>query len=175
VVLLDEAYGEFSSVQSFARAASRSSRLVVIRTLSKAFGLAGLRVGWAVAAPSLVAELEKTRGPYKVGGVAERAALTALTEDRQWVRGCVDQTLALRARFVSELNARGLKTLPSEANFVLVPVTRPADGVATRMRERGVSVRAFPALDGIGEAVRITIGPWEQLSACLDALTEATR
>ncbi len=179
VVLLDEAYGEFSSIPSFARAASRSPRLVVVKTMSKAFGLAGLRVGWAVAAPSLIAELEKTRGPYKVGGVAERAALTALTEDRAYVRECVQQTLTLRARFVTELRARGFAPVPSEGNFVLVPVgqsaSRTADEVATRMREHGVSVRAFTKLDGIGEAVRITIGPWEQLEACLSALTEATR
>lgn len=175
VVLLDEAYVDYAAQPSRAAQAATSPRLVVLRTLSKAFGLAGLRVGWAVASPRLVSEMEKTRGPYKVGSVAERAALAALTEDRQWVSQRAADTIALRARCASELAARGFQPLASEANFLLVPVAAPADDVAARMRERGVSVRAFSGLAGIGEAVRITIGPWPLLERCLTALTEAVR
>lgn len=174
-VLLDEAYADFMSVPSRVKQAATSSRLLVLRTMSKAFGLAGLRVGWAVSSPAVVTEVEKTRGPYKVGNLAERAAVTALTEDRAWVAGCVTQTLSLRARLVGELVAAGFKPLVSQANFVLVPVAQPADAVADRMRTHGVSVRAFGKLPGIGEAVRITVGPWPQLEACLKALKEAVR
>ncbi len=174
LVLLDEAYADFMKVPSRLKEASTSSRLLVLRTMSKAFGLAGLRVGWAVSSPAVITEVEKTRGPYKVGNVAERAAVTALTEDREWVRGCVKQTLELRARFVGALEAQGFKPLESEANFVLVPVARGADEVADQMRTHGVSVRAFSKLPGLGEAVRVTIGPWPQLEACLVALKEAT-
>lgn len=175
LVILDEAYADFMSVPSRVTEAATSPRLLVLRTMSKAFGLAGLRVGWAVASPAVITEVEKTRGPYKVGNVAERAAVSALTEDRAWVRACVRDTLALRSRFVSELEGRGLQPLPSQANFVLVPVAKSADAVADAMRAHGVSVRAFGRLPGIGEAVRITIGPWPQLEACLTALQEAIR
>jgi histidinol dehydrogenase len=175
VVLLDEAYADYARVPSRLQEAARSPRLVVLRTMSKAFALAGLRVGWGVASPALVGELEKTRGPYKVGNLAERAALASLTVDREWVRGRVAETVALRERFQAALAAGGFRPLPSEANFVLVPVVRPADAVAAAMRERGVSVRAFPGLPGIGEAVRITIGPWAHLEQALAALVEATR
>jgi histidinol dehydrogenase len=174
VVLLDEAYADFSRVPSRLREAAASPRLVVLRTMSKAFGLAGLRVGWGVASPTLVGELEKTRGPYKVGNLAERAAVAALTVDREWVQGVVKETIALRQRLLEALVAAGFRPLPGEGNFLLVPVARPADGVAAAMRERGVSVRAFPGLPGLGETVRITVGPWPLLEQAVAALKEAT-
>lgn len=173
VVLLDEAYGEFANPEQ-SLLTRRHPRLVVVKTLSKAFALAGLRVGWAVGDADTIGELEKTRGPYKVGGVAEGAALAMLGE-REWVWRCVEETRVLRARFAGELVARGFRPLASEANFLLVPVGRPVDEVTSRMRERGVSVRGFKALEGIGDAVRITIAPWPMLEACLSALTEVTR
>lgn len=170
VVLLDEAYIEYARIPSRAVQAAASQRLLVIRTLSKAFGLAGMRVGWAAGPSRLAAELEKARGPYKVGTVAERAALASLTQDRAWVTDRVKETLALRERFTAALRDQGRNPLPSEGNFVLVPVTEDAEQLADRMRTRGVSVRAFPRLHGIGEAVRITIGPWPWMAACLEAL-----
>jgi histidinol-phosphate aminotransferase len=174
VVLLDEAYIDFAAQPSRAQDAARSERLVVVRTMSKAFGLAGLRVGWAVGPRPLIAELEKTRGPYKVGGLAERAAIAALTLDRAWVQARVDEVRTLRERFIADLRSRGFEPLPSQANFVLVP-TPNAEAVAARMRAHGVSVRAFPSLPGLGDAVRISIGPAPMLDECLRALMEATR
>src|SRR5215216_79328 len=84
VVILDEAYAEFAGANCLDLLA-RSERLLIVRTMSKAFGLAGLRVGYAAGAPALVAEVEKSRGPYKVHALAERAALAALTDDAAWV------------------------------------------------------------------------------------------
>jgi histidinol dehydrogenase len=165
VVLLDEAYGDFASRPSRAAEAARNPRLLVVRTLSKAYGLAGLRVGYAVGTPALISEVEKTRGPYKVGGVAERAALAALTEDRAWVRERAAEVRTLRARFVGELETRGHHPLPSEANFVFVPMADAAQR-ADELRTRGVSVRAFDA------GLRISLGPWPLLQRFLDALGE---
>jgi len=168
LVVLDEAYVDFSSVESQARDAARSSRLVVVRTLSKAYGLAGARVGWSVASPPVALAIERSRGPYKVGGVAEQLALAALG-DEEWVRARVAETLDLRARFIVELERRGFSPLPTEANFVCIPVRDGRAAVET-MRARGVSVRAFPALPAIGDALRISIGPWPMLERCLHAL-----
>jgi histidinol dehydrogenase len=170
VVLLDEAYVDYAGVPSRAAAAAQSRQLIVIRTLSKAFGLAGLRIGWAAGPARLIAELEKARGPYKVGTAAERAALAALGPDRGWVRDRVRDTIALRERFAGALKAAGYAPLPSDGNFVLVPVRGDADAVAEQLRTKGVSVRAFPKLAGLGDAIRITIGPWELLTRCLEAL-----
>ncbi len=171
LVVLDEAYIDYARAPSRVGLAASAERLLVIRTMSKAFGLAGLRVGWAVSQPRLAAELEKARGPYKVGTVAERVAIAALTVDRAWVRQCVDETLEVRARFTQALHAKGLLALPSEANFVLVPVKHDATKLADELRTRGVSVRAFSKLEGFGEALRITLGPWASMAACLEALS----
>jgi histidinol-phosphate aminotransferase len=171
VVLIDEAYAEFSGT-SLVDLVSASDRVLIVRTMSKAFGLAGLRIGYAVGAPSLIAEVEKSRGPYKVSTLAERAAVAALLHDRTWVAGRVEDARASRDRLATSLRALGLSPLPSWANFVFVPVDDAA-GVARRMREHGVAVRAFQGLPIVGDALRITAGPEPTMNQALDALSGA--
>jgi histidinol-phosphate/aromatic aminotransferase/cobyric acid decarboxylase-like protein len=145
--------------------------------MSKAFGLAGLRVGYAVGSPALVAEVEKSRGPYKVSAIAEQAALAALGEGLAWARARVAEAVANRARLIAALASRGITTFPSAANFVLAPVPYALDR-ARRMRTRGVAVRPFenvplltPELRATdGGALRITVGPWPMIETMLDAL-----
>jgi histidinol-phosphate aminotransferase len=171
LVILDEAYAEFAT-ESRLDLAARSDRVLIVRTMSKAFGLAGLRVGYAVGAPALVAEVEKSRGPYKVSSAAERAATAALTHDRAWVAERVAAARTSRARLAESVRTLGLAPLPSEANFVLVPVPR-ATTLAKRLRERGVAVRAFEGLPSIGDALRITVGPAPMMERALATLEEA--
>lgn len=173
IVIVDEAYAEFMGDGWIARAPGVPN-LLVTRTLSKAFGLAGLRIGYAAGAPALVAEVEKSRGPYKVSTIAERAAVAALREDGAWVSARVAEVRANRDRLAAALRAMGLAPLPSSANFLLVPVPRAADA-ARRMRAAGVAVRPFEALPAIGDALRITVGPWPMLEVALAALQEALR
>ena len=179
LVIVDEAYAEFAG-RSAVDLVERSDRVLVTRTMSKAFGLAGLRVGYAAGAPSLIAQVEKVRGPFKVTSVAERAAAAALTDNRAWVRDRVHLALENRGLFVAALRELGLEPLPSDANFVLVPV-REATGVASALRARGVAVRSFerlacapgtPLAATSGDALRITIGPWDLLEPALAALRE---
>jgi histidinol-phosphate/aromatic aminotransferase/cobyric acid decarboxylase-like protein len=179
VVILDEAYAEFAD-RGATDLLARSERLLVARTLSKAFGLAGLRVGYAAGAPALVAEVEKSRGPYKVNALAERAALAALTDDMAWVRAHVTAAVESRERLVTALQAIGLAPVPSQSNFVFVPLAG-ALGVAKRMRALGVAVRPFAGLPAVspalaasgGEALRISVGPWPALQTALEALESA--
>jgi len=176
VVIIDEAYAEFATADC--RDLLRSSdRVLLTRTMSKAFGLAGLRVGYAAGSPALVSAVEKSRGPYKVSALAERVSLAALGEGMPWVREHVNEAIGNRARLVQSLDERGLTALPSEANFVLVPVARAGER-ARAMRARGVAVRPFDALPGVtaalratdGSALRISIGPWPMIEAMLAAL-----
>lgn len=172
IVLLDEAYTEFASASHVDLARSRP-HVIVTRTLSKAFGLAGMRVGYAMGRPELVAEIEKSRGPYKLTGLAERMAIAALTpEGVSWMKARAEEAKEIRQRLVAELKAMGLEPLPSEANFVLVPFPG-APQVAARMRERDVNVRSFNGLAGVGDAIRIACGPWPMVEAALQALREA--
>lgn len=168
IVIIDEAYAEFAPTNAL-DLTRRSPRVLVARTMSKAFGLAGLRVGYGIGHPALVAAVEKARGPYKVNALAERAALAALGEDIGWVRDRVAEAIENRERFVAALRTLGLAPLPSAANFVLVPVAGAAE-LDRRLRGRGIAVRPFERVPGVGDALRISIGPWELLHEVLDAL-----
>ncbi|HEY8310356.1 MAG TPA: histidinol-phosphate transaminase [Gemmatimonadaceae bacterium] len=170
IVLIDEAYAEFASWNCL-DLLDRFPRVVITRTLSKAFGLAGLRVGYALGDPGLIAEIEKSRGPYKVNAIAQRAAIAALTDDITWVQAHVREAVVNRDRLIQSLTSSGLAPLPSDSNFVLVPVS-DALALDRGLRERGIAVRPFVSLQGIGDALRISIGPWELLEKCIDALRE---
>lgn len=169
VVIVDEAYAEFAG-ESVTDMVRGSNRLVVTRTMSKAFGLAGLRVGYGLACPELVATIEASRGPYKVGAIAERAAVAALTNDCGWMNERVRMAAEIRERLARELRRRGLEPLPSAANFLFIPM-ESAIAVAARMFERGVRVRAFADPPGL----RVTVAPWDIMSQVLDVLDEARR
>ncbi|MGQ0647423.1 MAG: pyridoxal phosphate-dependent aminotransferase [Gemmatimonadaceae bacterium] len=170
VVMVDEAYAEFAGTNLAEQAPSRDGMLV-LRTFSKAFGLAGLRVGYAVGARSLIAELEKARGPYAVTAVSEQAALAALDFDVPWVLARAAEIREVRDWFVGELRAAGYAPLPSAANFVLVPVADSS--MAMRgLRERGILVRPFHALAGIGAAIRISIAQASVMSRVRDVMRE---
>jgi histidinol-phosphate aminotransferase len=172
LVLLDEAYAEFTGFPGFLAEAPGLERVVVCRTLSKAYGLAGLRVGYGAASPGIVEAIEKSRGPFKLNTMAERAAVEALTTDADWVAARVRDAVASRDRLAAELRAMGFAPLPSAANFLLVPTPR-ALALARSLREKGIAVRPFGNLHGIGPAFRITAGPWAMMERALLALRDA--
>ena len=171
IVIVDEAYAEFAGVSSI-DLLGRYDNLLITRTLSKAFGLAGLRIGYAAGSSAVVREVEKSRGPYKVNSLAERAAMAAITDDRAWVEAKIQEACANRTRFMERLRALGLKPIESSANFVLVPVGESRE-IGSRMVRAGVAVRVLENLTGIGDALRISIGPWPMMEECLAALEVA--
>jgi histidinol-phosphate aminotransferase len=170
LVIIDEAYAEFSET-NFLDLMRNTPNVLITRTFSKAFGLAGLRIGYAVGDPAVIAEVEKSRGPYKVNAIAERAAVAAMRDDRAWVMARVQEAIVNRSRLQNALVALGLAPLPSQANFVLVPV-RDAARIDLELRQHNVAIRPFVGLPGIGDALRISVGPWEMVERCLDALRE---
>ncbi len=172
-VVVDEAYAEFAAGGLAAPVQVRPG-VVVRRTLSKAFGLAGLRIGYAVGEPDTVRRVAATLGPYRVGTPAERAAVAALRADLAWVREVTGRACVVRRRLSLALRAMGLEPLPSAANFLLVPVADAA-ATASALARRGVRVRAFPGLEGIGDAVRVTMAPWPLLERFVAALAEVPR
>lgn len=179
LVIVDEAYADFASSNALAIACA-SDRVLVLRTLSKAFGLAGLRVGYGVGAPALVQAVEKARGPYTVSAAAERAALAALQDDVEWVNARVGDAVAAREWLADAVRGLGLEPIRSEANFIFVPVAGAME-VAGRMAAEGVKVRAFeslplvsPALERTrGAGLRITVAPAAELEPAVDALRRA--
>lgn len=173
VVLLDEAYAEFTDAHDLRVEAAQRDNVLVTRTFSKAWGLAGLRIGYGVGGAALVAAVTKARGPYKVNSVAERAAVAALTSDAEWVHEKATEARALRARLADALRGRvGVKVWPSEGNFVFLEVADSAATIAERFRARGIGVRAFSGLPGIGDALRIGLAPWAELERVLAVANE---
>jgi len=171
LVILDEAYAEFAGVTGLLAEAPALERVLVCRTMSKAYGLAGLRVGYATASPRIVENVEKSRGPFKVNAVGERAAVAALTRDGTWVAARAAEATRNRDHLASELRALGLDPLPSAANFLLVPTSR-ASRIAAHLRSRSISIRVFADLPVIGPAFRITAGPWPMMERAIAAIKE---
>jgi histidinol-phosphate aminotransferase len=179
IIIVDEAYVEFGGT-SVADLVWEASNLLVVRTMSKAFGLAGLRVGYAIGASTLIAEVEKSRGPYKVNAIAERAAVAAMSADLDWVRERVALAVLSREALSRELISRGIDVVPSFGNFVFAPLAN-ASAIALHMRRSGVAVRAFerlrmisPALERSGgSALRISVAAWPEIALALAALDDA--
>ncbi len=176
VVAFDEAYGEFVSSSRRAETArwvSEYPNLVVLRTFSKIYGLAGLRVGYAVADPKLVEALDKIRQPFNVDSLAQVAAARCLelperVEER---RRLVAEE---RARLGAALDRLGIAYHPSEANFLLVDVTNlgvPGPEAAQALLERGVLTRSGYAM-GCPGWIRVTIGTVEENDLFLGAIAE---
>ncbi len=168
LVVLDEAYYEYmdSAYQADTLSWARErNNLVVLRTFSKAYALAGLRVGYGVAPVSVGQALERVRDPFNVNVLAQAAALAALG-DRAYVKRVVSLAKRERKRVAKALSILGCEVAPSQANFVFVKVPR-GDGQALyqRLLRRGVIVRPMP-----GPFVRITLGREAENDKMLTAL-----
>lgn len=173
LVIIDEAYAEFAGA-SVASLAPAWRGTLVTRTLSKAFGLAGLRAGYGVAAADVIRRIERARGPFTLSRVAEQVGAVALERDQGWMRAHAAEAIANRERLGAELRALGFAPLPSAANFLCVPVEN-AGQVAVELGERGIAVRAFSGLRDYGDVLRIAVAPWEQLEVLLGALSDLAR
>ena len=181
IVLLDEAYAEFAP-EVFIDLLATNERLVIARTFSKAFGLAGLRVGYGVGANGIVRLIERARGPYKVNTLAERTVLAALEptfDGLPWVHEHAALAITNRDRLVTALAELGLVALPSAANFIMVPTSRARE-IARALSSRGVLIRAFTGIardlavfaESEGSALRLGVGPWEKMETLLNAMRE---
>jgi histidinol-phosphate aminotransferase len=174
-VVLDEAYIEFAG-PSLAPLRRTYPRLVVLRTLSKAYGVAGLRVGFAVARPELIDELAVYRPPGSVSVVSVGVA-AALLADERIARDRVAATIAERERFSTAIADAGWSPLPSVTNFILVEFASPeaADAAAEGLLTRGLIPRTFPAGHPLAHYLRLTVRNREQddrLIAAVEAMRE---
>lgn len=170
VVVIDEAYVDFSR-ENCMDLALASDHVLVMRTFSKAYSLAGLRLGYAVGAPPLIAALYKIKDSYNLSRLTQAAALAAVT-DPAWMRANVARVKRTRARLTSALEAMGFLVFPSETNFLWVrPPRIPAPALYRRLAERKIFVRYF-AGPRTGAYLRITVGTDPQIARLLDALRQ---
>ena len=176
LLVLDQAYAEYVMPEDDDGGldlAAEHANVLVTRTFSKAYGLAGERVGWGTGAPALIAALNRIRGPFNVGNVAQATTLAAV-EDQAFVAMSRRHNAVERARFVAAIEAlgnHGLRAVPSEANFVLVLFEGKlsAEAAYKGLAERGYITRWLPGQD-LPHGLRITIGTREHMDDVADAL-----
>ncbi len=170
VVVLDEAYIEFSGTPGHARWVLEHDNLIILRTFSKRGGLAGLRVGYGTFASALMPHLWKIKQPYNVSVAASAAALASL-EDAEYMADVVKKLVAERNRMAEALSELPfIKVYPSHSNFVLCRVIgRDAKELKLKLEQQGILVRYFNK-PGLTDCIRISAGKPEQTDALLSAL-----
>jgi histidinol-phosphate aminotransferase len=173
LLVLDEAYGEYVDAPEYPRAIDYvrdGAPVVGLRTFSKMYGLAGLRVGYGIAAPEVIRLLNQARSPFNVNLTAQIAATAALGDE-----SFVDETRRVNAEGMRTLEAaferQGLPFVPSHANFLLVDVGRPCRPIFGALLRRGVIVRTGDVF-GLDTWLRVTVGTPEQNARFLEALGE---
>lgn len=169
IVVVDEAYIDFSAGPSFLRELGEWPNLVVLQTLSKAWGCAAIRLGMAFASPEIIGVLNKIKYPYNVNLLTQEKALELLDEDR--MRTQLSQILQERTRLRRDLSAIPLvrRIYPTDANFLLVDVG-DADGVYHKLVEEGIIVRNRNRVTLCRGCLRITVGTPEEDDRLLEAL-----
>jgi histidinol-phosphate aminotransferase len=168
MVLVDEAYLEFDDLDSMAALSAWGGEWVSLRTFSKAYGLAGVRVGYLIASsPSVVEAIDRLRPHFNVGAMAQAAALAAF-EDQAHLSAVVAKIVEERERLHRAIDAEGLWRTPSRANFVFIRTPGDPNLAAERLLAQGLIVRPVPP----AQALRITVGRPEQNSRVIAALSE---
>jgi histidinol-phosphate aminotransferase len=171
LVVVDEAYHEYAEAPGLTTAftfADKHPNLIVTRTFSKAYGMAGLRVGYLVAHPDVVAVLERLRESFNVNNVALAGAAAALA-DKPWLAKARAFNRAEREWLREELLERGYRCLPSQTNFLLCVLSRDATKLERHLFERGVIVRPMGGY-GLPRALRISVGSRAENRRLLRAL-----
>lgn len=177
IMVIDEAYADFASHNSISLL-SKYDNLIITRTLSKSYSLAGLRVGYALASPALVSVLDQAREVYNVDRLAQAGALAALS-DRSYFETTKTQIIKLREELRIEFDHMGWRTIPSGANFLFTQPSRQGDSgpdTAADLYEflfdREILVRYFPQNQLTESYLRISIGKPAEMGILMDRIKE---
>jgi len=168
LVLVDEAYSEFNRTTALPLLEDHDN-IILTRTFSKAFGLAGLRLGFAISTPEVISTLKKVASPYSVNTLALACAKATLT-DRDYISRYVDEVIEARGELISGLRELGFDVFDSDANFVVCRIGDDAKAYAAALRDRGILVRdrsSYPLLKG---CIRMGVGTKEQVRTLLEVL-----
>ncbi|HXL22965.1 MAG TPA: histidinol-phosphate transaminase [Candidatus Dormibacteraeota bacterium] len=173
LVVLDEAYIHYAARADMPDSAAlfrAHKNLLTLRTFSKVYGLAGLRIGYATATSGLVAAMNKLRTPFNTSGLAQAAAIAALDDDAH-VKRSLETNAAERLRLHNALRDLGLQPVPSEANFIFVELGAIAKDFSDVLLRGGVIVRPLGWM-GFPDAIRVSVGTAQENDAFLQAMRE---
>ncbi|ESW61221.1 MAG: histidinol-phosphate aminotransferase [Rhodobacter sp. CACIA14H1] len=174
LLVLDEAYVDLAPAGAVPRIAADDPRVIRMRTFSKGYGLAGLRVGYALAAPALVRAFDKVRNHFGMGRVAQAGAMAALA-DQDWLAQVQGKVAVARDGIAGIAAANGLRALPSATNFVTVDCGRDGDFARAVLREciaRGLFIR-MPGVAPLDRCIRISVGTEADLAVLAEVLPQA--
>jgi histidinol-phosphate aminotransferase len=167
-VVVDEAYGDFSDANCL-DLVRQCERVIVTRSFSKSYALAGLRFGFAVARPEIITELQKAKDSYNCDALSIAAA-TAAIDDRAWLTDTLAKIVATRRRLTDGMRSLGFDAVESQANFVwCTHSSRPHRPIYEALKARGILIR-FMQYAGWGDGLRITVGTDDEIDAFLDAM-----
>lgn len=172
MVVLDEAYAEYVTDLSYSdgiKLLERYPNLVVLRTFSKIYGLAALRIGYGVGSPEVIKLINQVREPFNTSRLAQAAALAALS-DRAFIENCRKLNSLGIAMLQGEFKRLGLHAFPAHGNFILVDVRRPGAEIFEGLLKRGIIVR--PGFGKYPTCIRVTVGSEEQNRAFINALEQ---
>jgi histidinol-phosphate aminotransferase len=169
VLLVDEAYVDFAE-ENCARLVRDFDNVIILRSMSKGYSLAGLRFGYAIAKPELIAGLMKVKDSYNVDAIAIAVA-TAAIKDQQYFKENVEKVKTERQELTEQLRALNFEVPDSSANFVLAKSSYPASEIYDKLIQRNIYVRYFDLL-GLGDKLRITVGTRQQNEKLISALKE---
>jgi histidinol-phosphate aminotransferase len=173
IVVVDEAYGEYAG-KSFIPDVDRYDNLVVTRTFSKAYALAGMRIGYAISNPDMAGVMQRVKIPYSLNRVSEIVAMKAL-QNQEFVRKGVELVNVERKRLEKGLSKLGFKVYPSEANYILFKSTVDHSRLVSMLSDKGVMIRDFGKNRRLENCVRTTIGTREMNETLLSRLEEVLR
>lgn len=174
LLVLDEAYADLAPAGAVPRIAADDPRVIRMRTFSKGYGLAGLRVGYALGAPALVRAFDKVRNHFGMGRVAQAGAMAALA-DQDWLAHVQARVATARDRIGRIAAANGLRALTSATNFVTVDCGRDGDYARAVLREciaRGLFIR-MPGVAPLDRCIRISVGTGADLDVLEEVLPQA--
>lgn len=170
VVVVDEAYGEYSD-RSMIRRVNEFDNLIVVRTFSKAYAMAGLRVGYAVSNLSIAGMMNCVKIPYSLNMLSEKAAIAAV-KDQDFIRRSHALVSEQRPKLDAGLRALGFETYPSDSNFILARSPVDHAELVSRLKKKGVMIRDFGSRRRTENCVRITVGSEELNAMLLDKAAE---
>jgi histidinol-phosphate aminotransferase len=168
LTILDEAYSDFCE-SNMLREVMSCERAIDIRTFSKAYGIAGLRAGFAISREEVVDELRRVRTPFGLNSFTESVAIAAL-DNKAWVDAKVEEMKRQRVYLAEKLKSLGFRVYPSECNFLLCESPVKSESLVRHLRQRGVAIRDCGAYPLLADHVRVTIGPKPMMDRFLDIL-----
>lgn len=171
IVVVDEAYADFVERKDFPdtiKYVSEGRNIIVLRTFSKFYGLAGLRVGYAISKKELVLPMFKAKMPFNVNRLAQAGAAAALT-DKAFLEKTYKNNLEGKKYLYAELDKLGLEYKKTEANFIFINLKKSADEVFLALMKKGVTIRPLTSF-GLPQAIRVSIGTKEQNEKLIEAM-----